>query len=173
MFVLHLSSLLTAPSRSWASVDDQVSGMWTSGRIYDSRQKTRSHGTGPFMLAEVKNVPIELVNPENPYGQVLSAEIIVNGPLLPLPLLREQDLTRPDLWNKAPERYHEGKDLFVLYIYENFELEKEGDISALYGVVLNMVDPGTYRRVGSILSKGSEGVDLEFRKLDTVDVRIV
>ena len=67
-----------APSWSWASVDGsiQFSQSWEEG-------VERASSWGPKVLCDIDSIDIELVNPNDPYGQVKAGSMLISTRLEP------------------------------------------------------------------------------------------
>jgi hypothetical protein len=119
------------------------------------------------VLAEVKSIHVELVEPRNPYGQTRSAEITVDGPLLPIQPLREQDRMLNWSSSNSPERFSDDDGLFALVvcICDWGDHEKK-----TCGLVLTRVSLETYRRVGLIHLTDIDSTKLESCKIERVRI---
>ncbi|KAI9658325.1 MAG: hypothetical protein M1821_002458 [Bathelium mastoideum] len=160
-----------APSWSWASVEGTTT-WWIESDADRWGQQLRPSQRGPQILAEVKSIFVELVEPSNPYGQLRSAEIIVDGPISSIQPLREQDMENHSP-GKLPERFCESDSFFVLY-FLTMKYNRMRDFRPhAFGVILTAVSGGMYRRVGLINRIGPDGAEFEFDKMDRANVRIV
>jgi hypothetical protein len=102
--------------------------------------------------------------PSNPDGQLRSAEIIADGPLLPIRPLHEQDIEN-QLSSNSLEIFDENDSLFALFL-GRWELSIKG----IYGLVLNKVSAETYRRVGLISLTASNSIMPDFSKKERVRI---
>ncbi|KAL2064058.1 hypothetical protein VTL71DRAFT_4552 [Oculimacula yallundae] len=144
-----------APSWSWASVE---------GRTMMLLEESKD----PHVFAEVKSVSVELVEPSNPYGQVRSAEIIVDGPMLPIRPVREQDIENQSC-SQLPESFNDNDGLFALYIFTEEISQKDGSMA--FGLVLTRVSADLYRRVGQIcLIAIDRSSEFDFPKSESVRI---
>jgi hypothetical protein len=132
-----------------------------------------SEWENPHVFSEIKEIFVELVEPSNPYGQLRSAEIIVEGPLVPIQPLEGGDIVTQSRGN-PPERFSDHDDLFALF-FATWDHREIGN--STYGLVLTKVSEEIYRRVRLIdltpPTTSSNSPKLEFSKIDTCRVRII
>jgi hypothetical protein len=141
-----------APTWSWASLDGQtmfIIAEWAhEGHRFQASWST---------LATVNEVSVELKDPGNPYGQILSGELVISGVLIPLvhTLLK----TSADRGGVGVPQEKDQR-LFAMCIaeemkYSDYDIDRDGPtFSVLYGVVLSKVDGNTYQRQGLFTSEG-------------------
>ncbi|KAI9686338.1 MAG: hypothetical protein M1822_003683 [Bathelium mastoideum] len=160
-----------APSWSWASVDGRTT-WWVDYDAHRWGQQRQPSQRGPQILAELKSIFVELVEPSNPYGQLRSAEIIVNGPISSIQPPREQDMGKK-AFTKWPESFDERNSFFFLYFLTMKYNQMRDFRPHAFGVILTAVSGGMYRRVGLITRIGPDDAEFEFDKMDRANVRIV
>lgn len=128
-------------------------------------------------LARVVDVSVELVDPNNQFGQVKSASLILTGPLVSIEALVfsdcqtvRKDLPRrigwengtsalgyhfklnPDenfIWNDDPGAWLlSHKEMFFLAIGESWYVRSEREVPKTSGLVLKRLEDGNYMREG-------------------------
>lgn len=158
------SETCQAPSWSWASMDCRI-----RGDFIPMDQKTD--------LAEVVDVSVELVDPNNQFGQVKSGSLTLTGPLVsvnalifsdcqtsqrgPSPMVGRENSTsalghhfevKPDdmVWDNSSVNAWLSKqqDMFLLAIGESQWIRSEGEGPKTCGVVLKRLEDGNYVRTG-------------------------
>jgi hypothetical protein len=136
-----------APTWSWASVNDR-----TSAPIRGKRGDWQR-------MADIEGVSIDLKDPQNLFGQVVSAELTISGNLMDLADMLED-------WTLYPYNYR-GKNfdpnssdekLYGLFILETVRQQPvrstEQVHSQLNGVILAHVRSNTYQRRGVFEADG-------------------
>lgn len=131
-------------------------------------------------MTDIRDTKTELVEHNNPYGQVLFSEITVHGPVSAVQPIKDKDL-RYDFGPKTaqnilpPPRLQpsDNNNLFALYI-SNPVFWEGLQRNIAYGMLLTPVSAGIYRRVGLIEHAGYAGNDgCQFHKLDKATIKIV
>jgi hypothetical protein len=136
-----------APTWSWASVNDRTNLLVRHTR-----------GDSQFM-ADIEGVSIDLKDPKNLFGQIISAELTISGNLMDLADMLED-------WTLYPYNY-QGKNfdpnssdekLYGLFILETVGQQPVGSTeqvhSQLNGVILVHVRSNTYQRRGVFEADG-------------------
>lgn len=116
------------------------------------------------------SVKTTLVDARNPYGQITSAELIIEGPLSEL---------RP--FEDGPEGFCAGSEirdasnrLFAFHIFEENRKKKGGGVQPnMYGLVLSSRDLITYHRLGTYHCKGPIGSRYPAARFERTTVTIV
>jgi hypothetical protein len=141
-----------APTWSWASVDGGTA-FWTPRYAH----KNHIFQVSSRMLATLDKVSIELKDSENPYGQVVSGELVISGTLIPL-IHTGLEIYMDHAGVDVPqEREH---SLFALCILEEMrygdddKYRIEAKSSMLYGIVLSQIGSNLYHRKGYFESNG-------------------
>ncbi|KAM5523687.1 mRNA 3'-end-processing protein yth1 [Fusarium oxysporum f. sp. phaseoli] len=144
---LGRSKVYRAPSWSWASLDCRVRFGILDGE-----------GT---VLVDVVDVAVELVDPNNQFGQVKSASLILTGPLVASDELILKDANDEEflaeghtfgisadtvhLWEKAERKAWliSQKNMYLLAVLETSKKPHT------YGLLLQKNDDGTFTRAGN------------------------
>lgn len=168
MFI-HTEPILVGPSelspihelrvtqicRSWASLNCEV-----------------DFASYPYTcdLARIDDISFELTNPDDPYGQVAAATIVLTGPTSTIDASAWQDLLRNQT-NSAgkgtPEQIH-NETLTMIFL----TIGGSEGYSATCGLILARHDSETYRRVGYVELLDRDGNCLESGTV-TKTVRII
>jgi hypothetical protein len=111
-----------------------------------------------------------LVDVRNPYGQVASADMIIEGPLSELRPFEEG----PEGFCVKPESHDASNRLFALHIFEENGKKKNGGVQPnLYGLVLSSSDLITYHRIGSYHCKGPVESQYPAARVERTTITIV
>jgi hypothetical protein len=136
-----------APTWSWASVDGRT-GFWAPMDAHRGYLSQASCHT----LATLHESSVELKDPGNPYGQVVSGELVISSTLIPLIY---------DLYHgRVDVPQEEEQDLLALLIMEEMRYIKDDKdhtgptYSVLYGIVLSQIGSNLYHRKGFFQSDG-------------------
>jgi hypothetical protein len=140
-----------APTWSWASVDGRTA-FWTSRYAHENH----IFQVSSRMLATLDEVSIELKDFENPYGQVVSGELVISGTLIPL-IHTDQEISLDYADVDVPQEREPR--LFALCILEQIRGDDDKDrteakSSVLEGVVLSQCGENSYQRKGYFVSDG-------------------
>jgi hypothetical protein len=148
-----------APTWSWASVDGRVKyNMLVNANKKRPWERWQT-------LASVEGVSIELREPRNPYGQVLSAEVVINGVLL-RGFRLNKNLVRLGLI-KPYVGLEELVGLCLLEIKQDIHF-------TLCGIVLLHIGSNTYQRKGHFWIYGpQDGSRLPIEDLEKATVKII
>jgi hypothetical protein len=140
-----------APTWSWASVDGRTA-FWTPRYAHENH----IFQVSSRMLATLDEVSIELKDFENPYGQVVSGELVISGTLIPL-IHTDQEISLDYADVDVPQEREPR--LFALCILEQIRGDDDKDrtetkSSVLKGVVLSQCGENSYQRKGYFVSDG-------------------
>jgi hypothetical protein len=136
-----------APTWSWASVDGRT-GFWAPIDAHRGYLSQASCHT----LATLHEASVELKDPGNPYGQVVSGELVISSTLIPL--IYDVYQGRVDVPQEKEQ------DLLALLIMEEMRYIKDDKdhigptYSVLYGIVLSQIGSNLYNRKGFFQSDG-------------------
>lgn len=176
-----------APSWSWASLD---------GRINLSRSGQEDLHT---TLVHVVSVDIELADPRNPFGAVLSGSITLEGTPLAMEQIQQASINPEDWVHHALREEHYRKrheyrscqiGLDGLLLTFDDESEEHANISLLpvlqvdtklleddglyvYGLVISPAGSGRYRRLGTFEYKTNAFSGLWGREMSTLARQVV
>ncbi|KAF2493182.1 HET-domain-containing protein [Lophium mytilinum] len=128
-----------APTWSWASVD-------TTSSLFGPPIHVRNRIPNQVFrrtLANVESISVELNEPRNPFGQVLSAELVISGTIIHL---SSTDLVDDD----NSQAHYPNEKLLGLCIIEGMKHSGSvGHISSeVYGIFLTHVGSDKYQRMG-------------------------
>ncbi|KAF1847870.1 HET-domain-containing protein [Cucurbitaria berberidis CBS 394.84] len=134
-----------APTWSWASVDGST--------IFNSARYAHKRGRIHYRtLANVESIAIELKEPRNPFGQVLSAELVIRGTIIQLPAVELDCLINSDCSGDS-QGNGSYQNLLGLCI---MDAEQQGDVHlySIDGIILSHVGLDTYKRIGKFKGDG-------------------
>jgi hypothetical protein len=141
-----------APTWSWASLDRQIFN-YPALRAHKDHRSQLLWST----LATVDEVSVEPKDNENPYGQVVSGELVISGVLIPLIQTHLEPFVNDAGVEVSQDR---DQELFALCIAEEMRYGYEArhrtgpTFSVLYGIILSEVSGNTYQRKGYFSSAG-------------------
>lgn len=165
--------LLTHGSRSRASVDSKVYFSipdWGHGDLRHWQESRK-------VLATVVNISNTLVDSRNPYGQILSASLMIKGPIAQVRPFSRSDHRSPDSLSNSSwkqEIYGDKEELFAFHTFEENRLMKNGGFRAnIHGLLLSSTDLITYKRVGQYKCKGPTGCRYPVEKFREAIITIV
>jgi hypothetical protein len=136
-----------APTWSWASVNDRT-----------NPPVRRTQGDLQIM-ADIEGVSIDLQDPQNPFGQIISAELTISGNLMDLTdMLKDWTLYPYDYQGKNFDPKSSDEKLSGLFIMKTVRWKYVGSSdqlrSQLSGVVLAHIRSNTYQRRGVFEADG-------------------
>ena len=161
-----LVNCLTFCSRSWASVDGRVNfyfSNWGYGELswWQESQK---------ILSSVVKVNKVLVDVRNPYGQLTSAAIIIEGPISALRPFEEGSRGL----RVEPQMHDASSRLFAFHILEENRRKKNVGIQPnIHGLVLASSDLKTYKRIGCYHWKGPVGSRYPAARFERTTITII
>jgi hypothetical protein len=137
-----------APTWSWASVNDR-----TDPPVRQERGEWQ-------IMADIEGVSIDLKDPQNPFGQVVSADLTISGNLMNLTsMLEDWTLHSYNRHGKNFDSESSDEKLYGLWILETVSQQPVGSTeqahSQLNGVILAHVRSNTYQRRGVFEADGS------------------
>lgn len=120
---------------------------------------------------------MKVVDQRNPYGQLSSAEITIEGPISYLKPLSQECLRVVPTHTQGErriERCNETNRLVALHIFEQNLLDRNGAVRPrVGGLVLSPSGTGTYRRIGFYECQGPLGSRYPASNFERVTVTIV
>jgi hypothetical protein len=149
---------LSSPhSRSWASVDDRAHfhvPIWGGGGLRSWQESRKT-------IATVVSIRVKVVDKRNPYGQLSSAEITIEGSVTNLRSLDQACILENPQHERVErkiERYDDTDQLVALHIFEVNRFKNNGAVCPyVYGLVLSPSGMNTFRRVGFYECRGPIG----------------
>lgn len=127
------------------------------------------------MNTEVVDISTNLVEPNNPYGQVLSSELTVRGPWSSVPPI--SDSVYEDRDHGTQIQPSDNENLFALFVLKTSGRKPYKGLPQkdVYGVLLTPTTNGTYRRVGVVWHNGimDKHCKYGFQSLERATVTIV
>ena len=110
-------------------------------------------------MADIEGVSIDLKDPQNLFGQIISAELTISGNLMDLTdMLEDWTLYPYDYWGKNFDPKLSDERLYGLFILETMRQQPVGSTgqahSQLSGVILAHVRSNTYQRRGVFEADG-------------------